>query len=55
MIRKLLCLIGYHTWVYKYSQFEDSKIGTAQWAYYMNSNKLPDFARCKHCNIRYKN
>lgn len=49
IFRKMLCFIGHHEWSFSSVDFEEES-----WKEAINSAKPPWFARCCHCNLRYK-
>ena len=44
MIQKLLCLAGYHEWLWSLASASDIDL----------KSHPPDHAVCKHCGVQYK-
>ena len=52
MWREFTCFVGWHEWTWKASDFID-EFGDADWESFLDSEKPPSFAKCKHCGERY--
>jgi hypothetical protein len=48
MIRKLLCILGWHTWTYSLTETIE------EFGYLPLDNRVPSTAKCKHCGVRYE-